>query len=327
LRAHFKEAHIGLLVISRSAELIKDCPYIDDLFILDIKYTRLRDLFRGKALIRVYRTIKKLHQQKFDMLINLQRTSSWGGSFKMAILFWLIGGKYKVGRDTDGRGFFFNFKIKESSQEHKHEVEANLNVARALGANIDEVKLELPIFDEDRIFISNFLTRHDISDKDLLIGLNPGAFHPSRRWLEKRWAQLANRLIGKYSCKIIIISHKTEKKIVDGIANLIEKKPIIVAKNLSLKQLAALIEKLDLFITNDTGPMHIAVATQTPLIALFGPGDIHSFSPYCSSNKSVIIRKEVNCRRPCRKFKCRSRKCMELITVEDVMKAVEGILV
>ncbi len=327
LKTRFKDAYVGLLVISRSAQLIEGCPYIDDLFVLDIKYPNLINLFERKSFIKTYKTIKKLHQQKFDMLINLQRTDSWGGSFKMAILFWLIGAKYRVGRDTDGRGFFFNFKIKESSQEYKHEVEANLDVARALGENIEEAKLEVPIFEEDRIFISNFLNRHDISDKDLLIGLNPGAFRPFRRWPEKRWAQLANRLIGKYSCKIIITGHKSEKKIMDEIANLIEKKSIIVAKNLSLKQLAALIERFNLFITNDTGPMHIAVATKTSLIALFGPGDIHKFSPYCNSDKSVVIRKEVNCRRPCHKFKCGSQKCMKLITVEDVMKAVEGILV
>ena len=270
LRARFKAAHIGLLVISRSAELIRDCPYIDDLFILDIKDTGLKGLFKGKVFIKTYKTIKKLRRQKFDTLINLQRTGSWVGSFKMAILFWLISAKYKVGRDTDGRGFFFNFKIKESSQEHKHEVEANLDVARALGANIDEAKLEVPIFEEDRIFISNFLNQHNISDKDLLIGLNPGSFLPSRGWFIKRWVQLADRLIEKYSYKIIIIGDENRKKMISEIVELTEKKPIIMLTNLTLKQLVALIERLNLFITNDTGPMHIAVATETPLIALFG---------------------------------------------------------
>jgi len=326
LKTRFKDAYVGLLVIPRSAQLIESCPYIDDLFILDIKDVYLKNMFTRESFIKTYKAIKKLRQKKFDMLINLQRIGSWGGSFKMAVLCWLIGAKYKVGRDTDGRGFFFNFKIKESIREHTHDVEANLNVARALGANINEVKLELPIFEEDRLFISDFLTRGGISDKDLLIGFNPGAFRSYRRWLEKRWAQLADRLIGKYSCKIIITGDETEKKMIDRIAGLTGKKSIITTTNLKLKQLAALIERFDLFITNDSGPMHIAAVTGTPLIALFGPGNIHRISPYGGSNKSVIIRKEVNCRRPCYNVKCKDNKCMELITVEDVMKAAEGIL-
>ena len=326
LRERFRDAHIKLLVISRSAQLIKGCPYIDDLFILDIEHTNLKTLFEKGAITKAYRAIKELHQEKFDMLINLERISSWPGAFKMGVLFSFIGAKYKVGRDTDKRGFFFNFKIKENSQERRHAVETNLDVARALGARVREVKLELPLFDKDREFISRFLSPCDILDTDLLIGLNPGSFRFYGRWFKERWVRLANKLVEEYGCKIIITGGESERELINEIAKLIDKKSIITAINLTLKQLTALIERFNLFITNDTGPMHIAAATQTPLIALFGPGDIHKFFPYGNSDKCLIVRKEVSCQRPCYKFKCKNRKCMELITVEDVMKAVRGIL-
>ncbi len=326
LRTRFKDTYIGLLVISRSSQLIKGCPYIDDLFVLDIKHTNLMEFFRRRTFIKVYKTIKELHQQRFDMLINLEHISSWMGALKMAIIFWLIGAEYRIGRDTDGKGFFFNFKVKEKLQGQKHEVEANLDVARALGADVNEIKLEVPIFDEDRKFVSNFLAQYGVSDKDLLIGLNPGVFDLSRRWFEKHWIQLADRLFEQYDCKIIITGHKSEKKMINKIASLIKKKSVIVTTDLNLKQLTGLIEKLNLFITNDTGPMHIAVATETPLVSLFGPSDIHKFSPYYKSDKYLTLRKEVDCYRPCDKFKCRNRKCMKLITPDDVMRQVERIL-
>ncbi len=326
LRTRFKDAYIGLLVVSRSAQLMEGCSYIDDLFVLDIRDTSLRSLFKKGAFLKVYTTIKELRQKKFDMLINLEHINSWTGSFKMAILFCLIGSKYKVGRDTDKKGFFLNFKIRENSQELKHAVEANLDVARALGASIENIELEGPVFDEDRKFISDFFDQHSVSDKDTLVGLNPGAFRPYGRWFKERWAQLADWLIEECGYKVIITGGEGEREKINEIVNLTEKKSFIITANFTLKQLAALFERLNLFITNDTGPMHIATAMQAPLIALFGPGDIHKFSPYCSSDKCLIIRKEVDCKRPCYKFKCKNRECMELITLDDVMQTVRRIL-
>ena len=114
LRTKFKDAYIGLLVVSRSTQLIEGGPYIDDLFILDIRDTGLRNLFKKGAFIKVFKTIKELHQKKFDMLINLEHISSWTGAFKMAFLFRLIGAEFRVGRDTDGRGFFFRLIVESS---------------------------------------------------------------------------------------------------------------------------------------------------------------------------------------------------------------------
>lgn len=326
LRNKYKDAYLGLLVISRSRQLMAGNPYIDEMFVLDIKDTALKHLFSKRGFVKVFKTLKELRKLDFDIVINLERISSWIGAFKMAIFFMLIGGKFWIGRDTDGRGFFFDFKIKEKTLEHKHQVELNLDVCRALGVDIKEVKLDIPILDGDRIFISDFLKLHDISDKDVLIGFNPGAFRPSRRWFEGCWAGLAERLIKEYGCKIVITGDSSEQKMIEEIARLAGDKRLIIATNFTLKQLTALLERLRLFITNDSGPMHIAAAVQTPIIALFGPGDNYQFSPYPQSDKYIVIRKETNCRRPCYKFKCRNHKCMKLISVDDVLIAARRIL-
>ncbi|MEE9118705.1 MAG: glycosyltransferase family 9 protein, partial [Calditrichia bacterium] len=186
--------------------------------------------------------------------------------------------------------------------------------------------LEVPVFDEDREFVSDFLAQNNISDKDLLIGLNPGAFRSSRCWFNERWAQLADWLIEEYGSKVIITGGESEREMINEIVNSMKKKSAIIATDFTLKQLAALLEKLNLFITNDTGPMHIATAMQTPLIAIFGPGDVYRVPPYCQRDRAVILRKDVDCERPCYQFKCNDRKCMELITTDDVIKAVKRTL-
>lgn len=327
IRQSFKASYIGLLVISRSADLIKNCPYIDDLFVFDIYYTNLISLFKSQAIIKVWKTIRQLRRLRFDMVINLENISSWAGAFKMAVLFWLIGAKYRVGRDTDGKGFFLNLKVKDSRKDSRHELDANLDVARAIGAHIQDIRPEVFISEEDKGFILDFLSQNGISDKDLLIGFNPGAFRLNRRWFEKCWAQLAERLIKEYGCKIVITGHRSEQRMIGEIVRLSGDKRLITATNLTLKQLAALIERLRLFITNDSGPMHIAAAVQAPLIAIFGAGEFHKFSPQYSQAKFKILRKDIDCRQSCNdKFNCASRRCMELITVEDVMQAVREIL-
>jgi len=326
LRDKFKEAYISLLVIPRSAELIRGLAYIDSFFILEIYYTNLIYLLKWKALMKIFKAIKDLRQEKFDLAINLENISSLKGAIKMLFLFWLIGAKFWVGRDTDGRGFFFHLKIKEEGHAQRHEIEANLDVARALGADAKQIKLELPIFQEDKVFISDFLIKNNISDQDLAIGLNPGAFNLTRRWFEPCWAALADQLVENYNCKIIITAQDSERQMINTILSLTIKKQIIAVTNLTLKQLAVLIKRFNLFITNDSGPMHIAAASSTPIIALFGPGDIYKFSPYCSRDRYQIIRKEVDCKRPCYASSCRSHQCMRLITVEDILEAVKKVL-
>ncbi|MFH1777507.1 MAG: glycosyltransferase family 9 protein [Candidatus Omnitrophota bacterium] len=326
LREKFPDAYVGILVIGRAVELAEGLPYVNEVFVFDIEYTGIDNLFRNKAVFKTYKTIRELHCKRFDLLINLEHISTWPGALKMAALFSMIGARYKLGRDTDGRGFFFNLKVPESVRDHKHEVEANLEVVRLLGADVSEVKLEAPVFDEDRKYVDDFFSAYDLGKKYLLIGLNPGSFRFYDRWPCDRWVRLCECLIEKYKCIIVVTGGESEKGLVGDITTRLKDKPVVPAINFTLKQLAALIERLDLFITGDSGPMHIAAAAGTRLIALFGPGDVHKFSPYTSRDKYIIIRKEINCPRPCYKFKCQNNQCMGLITVQDVSQAAEELL-
>ena len=107
-------------------------------------------------------------------------------------------------------------------------------------------------------------------------------------------------------------------EVIDSINNV----HVAAATDFNLQESAALISRMNIFITVDTGLMHIASATQTPIIALFGPGDIHKFSPYRNS-KISIVRKDIRCFRPCFKYNCKTCRCMDLFEVNDVLEEVK----
>jgi len=325
LRKHYKNAYIALLVISRASSLIEGLPYIDELFAIDTQLISLRKLFNGLYLFKTIRLIKILRSRHFDMVINLKRIWTWIGAFKTIIFIKLVGAKYSVGKYTS-KSFFYSMKVKEPKGEIKHMVEENLDIARALGCEIKKVKLSLPISDKERKFILDFMRKKGLSKNDKLIGFNPGAFRPARRWPMFRWSALADRLIEEYRCKIVIAGDKSDVKVIEEIKNAVYKKEsIITITEFTLKQYAALMERFILFITNDTGPMHMATAVGIPVVALFGSGEEEMFYPYPRNSKHIVIRKKVPCA-PCYKFKCKNNICMQLITVREVMWQVKKIL-
>jgi len=325
LRQRYKDAYIALLVISRSAPVVEGLSYIDELFVIDVKLITIRQLITIPYLFKTVRLIRMLRSKKFDLAINLKRIWSWSGAFKTAAFIHLIGAKESVGVKGK-KSFFYSINVKKLGSRTKHAVEENIDVVSALGVEVKDTKLIVPISDDDREFVARFLSGNNVSDTDILVGFNPGAFRPSRRWLISRWSRLAEELIEEYNCKIIIAGARSEAKMIEKIRDAVSRKEnIITNTNFTLKQYTALMERLSLFITNDTGPMHMAASTDVAIIALFGPGEVDKFYPYPKNDKHIVIRKDVNCS-PCYKFGCREHICMELISTDDVMRQVRMIL-
>jgi lipopolysaccharide heptosyltransferase II len=326
LRAEYKDAYIALAVITRAKELMSGSPYINEIFVFDTRDTKIISLFAQRRWSNVFRTIKRLRGERFDVLINLETVSTWKGAFKMAMLTNLISVKATLGRNTHGKGFFWDIKIEENSAHPLHEVDCIAKIMEAAGAPIGTASLELPVFEEDRAFVLDFLRRAGIQENDRLIGFNPGAFRPSRKWPRQYWVDLAKSIIKECGCKIIITSHSSEQKESEEIIKAVGSEHIIAVYNFNLKQVSALIEKMRLFITNDSGPMHIASAMHTPVIGLFGPGDHRRFCPYPPNAQNIVIRNEASCVWPCYKSVCKDNRCMKLITVEDVFRVAGRIL-
>ncbi len=150
-----------------------------------------------------------------------------------------------------------------------------------------------------------------------VVGLNPGAFFGSaKRWFADRWAALADLLIQRLDAQILIFGSREEKRLADEIRESMHYRPVILAGATDLPSLMALISLCDLFITNDSGPMHLAAALGTPQIALFGSTDEIATGPY--SPKAQVVHKHVECS-PCLLRECPlDLRCFEQIKVDEV---------
>ena len=162
--------------------------------------------------------------------------------------------------------------------------------------------------------------------KNKLLGINPGAtYGSSKRWYPKEFADVASALSSEYD--IIIFGSPSEKGIATDIEKYLIEKGINNYQNLAakttIKELIIQISNLDLFITGDSGPMHLAAALQVPTVTIFGPTQDKETSQWMN-DKSIIVKKDLECQ-PCMKRVCplNHHKCMKLIKASDVLREVK----
>jgi ADP-heptose:LPS heptosyltransferase len=241
------------------------------------------------------------------------------------VLFNLIQGKWIVGRNTKGWGFFLDGKGFDPDEVIKHEVEYLMDIAKLLDADSTWSELELFLSDDDRTHVRSFFEENGVSNERPVVGINPGGFRPNRRWMEERFASVADRLTSYHDAVVIFVGSRSDIPLVEKIRSQMKSSSISAAGKTSLRQLGALLEQLDLFITNDSGAMHIATAAKTPIVALFGPEAPNRYDPYCAEDMKVVFWKGVECS-PCLKIECSDLKCLKSITVEEVLTGAERLL-
>lgn len=314
LRQHYPDSSIYFLSFPRTSGLLRKSSYIDKVY----------ELRKGMGgILNNITLISQLRRLQIDIAINMYQHYTWRGLISMFLLFVLIKAKRTLGRNTDGKGFFYDIKIEDATDSHRHEVETKLALIQALGCDIKDRGLEVWFDDGDRKETGDFLRNRGILASDLLIGINPGGFRPSRRWNWDRFAQVCDILAREYKAKIIITGSKSEVDLANKIKEKTVIKPVVSTGKLSLTQLAALISRCNLYISNDSGPMHMANALRTPLVAIMGAGRPKIY-PYQKTN-CLIVKKDALCA-PCYKFSCRDMRCLNLITVDEVIRASKTLL-
>lgn len=311
LRQLYPAASLSLLTNSRSAEIISGCPDIDEVFVL-------------RGITNLFKTAGFLRGRHFDIVINLARLYSLAGVMKMFVLFCLIHGKYWVGRDTDGKGFFYHLKIPEKLNDQKHEAESKLDIMRALGAAVNEVNFYLKFSSDDEQFVVNFLESRGVNQNQRILAINCSTFRSSRNWPSQSYAQLVNRLYEETKAKIVFVGVAKDINTFTRIKKQLDFTPLDFIGAFSVGQLGTFLKKCSLLISPDSGAVHIANALGVPLVVLFGPGEYARYRPFNKAD-TIIINKNAECA-PCFKMHCRNKKCMELIHPEEVFLAAKQLL-
>jgi heptosyltransferase-2 len=316
LKQTFPEAHLSLMATPRVREVIEGCPYLDEIIYYDI-------LGKDKGLLGLIKLIRTLQKKKFDLALELDhyyRITS--------LITYLAGIKNRIGFDLAGQGRRGLVTLKAPYSVDKHEVEVFLEAAKVVGADISEKELvEIWISEEDKKWVTTFLTNEGITKDDLIIGIHPGTgpSATSRRWAPEKFGKLADWLINDKHAKVIFTGANSELELINACVEFMTAKPIIAAGKITLKQFAELCRRCKLFICVDTGPLHIAAAMKTTVIGLYGPNTPLKWGPYGKNH--LTIYKNLPCS-PCTKqylgqvSKCKNPICMEQISVQDVMTAV-----
>jgi ADP-heptose:LPS heptosyltransferase len=317
IRNSFPQAKICMLAAEKVRGLAADLPFIDNVYYFKMQYG---GGLSKASILRHLAVLLKLRAEKFDIAVNMRTLVSDQSAKKMKFLLDLIKPQKTAGRNTEQRGSFFDISIPESQIGEKYESEYDLDTARAIGAEIVDKKIDFVVPENDIAFIERRFMSGGISKNEKIIGIHPGGM-PSRCWPIQRFKTLIENISSKLNCCFVITGGRSELMLADELRKVIHAKAVSFVGQLTIKQTAALISKCDLFISNDTGPMHIAAVLKTPLIALFGPGDITRFDPRVIFQEAVVFYNKADCA-PCENVDCDDMKCIKSIDVAEVEKAV-----
>jgi heptosyltransferase-2 len=316
LRARFPQAEITLLVKPAVASLLRDHPAVTR--VLTYEERGRHAGWAGKFVLA-----GTLRRQRFDAAVLFQN------AFEAALLAFLAGIPFRYGYATDGRRLLLTHAVEVPPRaKAEHQTAYYLRMLNPLGeAGADDAP-RLYLSEEMRRAAEQRLAEFGVREGDMVIGLNPGStYGGAKRWLPERFAETADRLVRQYRDLrpvVVIVGANGEEALGQSIAARMSVKPVLMAGATTVAELMGIIRRCRLFVTNDTGPMHIAAAFGVPVAAIFGPTDWVRTAPFGAQH--AVIRHPVDCA-PCLLRECPiDHRCMTGIGVEQVVDAATRLL-
>ena len=285
MRQGFPDAHIACMIDPIRTDLVSANPHLNEVIPYQSSVPRL---------------IYGMAKRSFQLAVVLQPT------FRLVLHTFLARIPYRVGLETNAGGRRL-LHLAAPNNTNQHETARYLDVVRVLGIEFESDEPEVFVDQKTQAWACEFLCSAKINADSLLIGLNPGAGTTYRRWSKERLAEVGNWLQVEYNAQLCISGGPREANLPHELAALINGETTVITGTTPL-QLAAIIQKCNLFISNDTGPMHLSTAVKTPTIALFGASNPVQWAPIWPQHRVIV------------------RNSMEDIAVEDVFVAVRKCL-
>ena len=319
VRNYYPNANITWLVEEDAASLVQGHKALDRVIISKRKrwLKALRSLSLLNTFKEVYGFIKVLRDTRYDMILDFQAL------LKSGILIAIARGRRKIGfgkglEHMEHSYIFLNERIPAVDMEI-HALSRGMMLLNAIGIPTNEVEYKLPVSNGDREKVDELMKKHGINGVKSLIAINPVAKWETKLWPKERFARLADTIIDEYDVKIIFTGGLEDRPIIQDIMSDMKGRALNLAGHTTLKMLAALYEKTVLVISTDTGPMHLAAAVGTPVVALFGPTAPWRTGPYGIGHQ--VITAGMGCS-PCFKRRCETKDCMKQISVGQVMNGI-----
>ena len=329
LKAHSPDISISYLCNKRSFQALENNSKIDRIFVYErddfVATYKKSKLAYFKRILELANNIK---EERYDAVIDVSMNGF------MSFLCFFAGIKQRIGFNYKNRSRFLTTKIPLKGYEDKHVVEYYLDLLKEINIPLVSNNLELFVTEEESTWAQKFLDENGLDAQRLCIGIVPGGGDSwgkdarFKRWPAQNYAKIADKIVEKFNARIILFGGEKEIGLCNEVAGLMQSKPIMACGKTTVGQFAALSAKCQLVITNDGGPLHIAVAAGAKTFSIFGPVDENVYGPYPSKGHSVFT--QVIACRPCyrrfRKASCDHVSCLALISADEVYKTIENIL-
>ena len=313
-RHHFPAARISLLAKPWVVPVFAHSPQVDEIIVYDARG-------RHRGAMGPIRLARDLRRGRFDAAILLQN------AIEAALIAFLAGIPVRAGFDTDGRRLLLTHAVHRTRAiKAIHQTGYYLKMLEGIGINARGQFLELHLGIEDRQRAQAILARHGVTSARRVVGLNPSAtFGPAKQWFPERYAALGDRLGRDLDAAIMIFGGPSDRDLGRRITGLMQTPAVDLSGRTQLGEAMALIARCNVFVTNDSGLMHVAAALNTPLVAIFGSTNPVTTAPY--SPTSRVVQASIPCS-PCMQPVCPlgHMNCMRYISVDTVAEAVEDLL-
>src|SRR5437773_621339 len=305
LRESFPKARLVMLVNSGTDDMVRDHPALDEVLVLE----------RGN-LAQQWRFVQDLRRRHFDLVIDLTDAD------RSALLSWLSRGPMRLGYNSEGRwrGVLYT-QVVDADRFAMHTVRYHLKAMEALGLTGQPPAPFLAVAPEARREADRLLGEAGVDGERPFVCLHPGARWWFKAWPAERFAALADLIQTETASQALFIGGDQERSLESRIADGMKTSFRSLIEKTSLQDLAAVLERAALMVSNDNGPMHMAAALRVPVIGLFGPSDPAVWGPWGDGHRTFY--KGLDCR-ACFHPDCfrGEQNCMRLITLQEVWEAV-----
>ena len=313
LKESYPRARISFLTSSKAKEVLENNPYIDEILIYDAFWFYPNGFKRA---VKDYLTfLQILRFRRYDLVIEARADIR-----DILLLAYLSKNRYRVSYKVGGGACLLTHIV--PFQKIKHKVDYHLDIARRLNCKIDCVEWNIYLTKSEEQQAEHILTKKGGVLGKPIVAIHPGARKELKRWSGSGFATVADALTDSLNASVILAGGPDEIELVKQIEGMMKNKPLILAGKTTLRELAALLKKCDLFICNDSSPLHIASTIKTPTVAIFGPSKSKETGPY--GNIHRVVEKDFPCRFTCDEDVCEHKvyqACMKAITPDDVYNA------
>ena len=314
IKEQYPEAHLTWVVEQAAYAILADNPCIDELILFEkAKFRSIGGFLREIGPFR-----RRLRTRRYDASLDLQ------GLFKSAAIAWNAGAKLRIGTANMREGAHLVSRPVRGAHAEGHIVERYLDVARALGCRVGEVRFPVSVSDRDRMAADTLLAREGVQEGRPFVAFAVGANWPNKRWPVEHFAALADRLYHAHYVPVLVGGGRLDATLAEDILRASEIPPVNLVGRTNLKQLAHVFTRAALVLGGDTGPVHLAAGLRVPTVMLMGPTDANRNGPYGQLQNAI----EVD--RPCRgcwKRACpKGLDCLAAISVDAVAEKIGAVL-